>query len=115
MARWSIRLAPIPAALVATDLGIPVYALCERLKITPPSYPLTLERAPGDDRHKWSEENWLFDVTPGRLITAIITEAGALSQDEIARLAADAEAALEMLKEFVEQARVQKPRLDHLP
>ena len=54
-----------PAALVATDLGIPVYALCERLKITPPSYPLTLERAPGGDRDKWREEDWLFDVTPG--------------------------------------------------
>ena len=102
-----------PAALVATDLGIPVYALCELLKITPPSYPLTLERTLGSDRDEWREGDWLFDVTPGRLITAIVTEEGALSQDEIARSAADAEVALELLKEFAEQARVQGPGPDH--
>ncbi len=93
-----------PAALVAADLGIPVYALCERLKITPQSYPLTLERVSGAAGEEWKEGGWLFDVTPARLVTAIITEEGALSQEAVARLASDAEVALTRLKNYVERA-----------
>ncbi len=93
-----------PAALAATDCGVPVYALCERLKITPPSYPLVLERMPGAIHEAWYEENWLFEVTPARLITAIVTEGGALARDEITRVAANAEDGLISLKERRQQA-----------
>jgi translation initiation factor 2B subunit (eIF-2B alpha/beta/delta family) len=103
-----------PAALVASDRGIPVYALCERLKVTPATYPLVLEHAPSDaSERKDSEENWLFDVTPTRLITAIITEQGALSRDEIAQLAADAEDAQKMLRDYVEMVNGRGAGLAH--
>lgn len=102
-----------PAALVATDLSIPVYALCERLKITPPSYPLSLERAEDHSNARWIEENWLFDETPARLITSVISEVGALSQDQIAQLAADAENAFVALKNSAERATANLNGVDH--
>ena len=103
-----------PAALVAADRGIPVYTLCERLKITPTSYPLLLEREPGEDNAprasgEWTWESWLFDVTPARLITSIVTESGALSLDEISRIAAQSEAGLDALRSSAERARWLEP------
>jgi translation initiation factor 2B subunit (eIF-2B alpha/beta/delta family) len=105
-----------PAALVAADLGIPVYTLCERLKITPTSYPLLLEHEPSEDNTsrasgEWMWESWLFDVTPARLITSVVTEEGALSQEEIGRIAAQREAGLGALRSLVEHARPLQP--DH--
>lgn len=102
-----------PAALVATDLCIPVYVLCERLKITPPSYPLSLERAETHSDARWIEENWLFDETPARLITSVISEVGALSQDQIAQLAAAAENAFVALKTSAERATANLNGVDH--
>lgn len=105
-----------PAALVAADLDIPVYTLCERLKITPTSYPLLLEHEPGKDRAsrasgEWMWESWLFDVTPAHLITSVVTEEGALSLDEISHVAAESEAGLAVLRSSVERAWRSEP--DH--
>lgn len=104
-----------PAALVAADLKIPVYALCERLKITPVSYPPILEREADEDgtsraSGEWMRESWLFDLTPARLITAFITEDGALPLAEIAHIASQGEEALAALRSSVERERSQHSR-----
>lgn len=85
-------------ALVAQSASKPVYALAESLKVTAASYPLVIEcadlttalppPAPGVTSH-----SPLFERIPPPLITQIITEAGALTGAEVARLAAEAERA----------------------
>lgn len=89
-------------ALVARAAGKPVYALAERLKITPGAYPLVIEEmnpvellpAPMSGV---TARNVYFDVTPARLITSVITEAGAVDAHDIAELAEDAERAYRAL------------------
>jgi translation initiation factor 2B subunit (eIF-2B alpha/beta/delta family) len=110
------------AALVAADRGIPVYALCERLKIAPTSYPVILERAPASDTTSDGIASWLFDATPARLISAYITEDGPLTLDTIARMAEAADSALLTLKDSVDQARPRrreprawKDKRSHMP
>lgn len=97
-----------PLALVAHAQGKPVYALCERVKITAPSYPLALEEAAPEQLTELTELSGarvagvtlrapLFDLTPGDLLTAVITEEGVVGRAEIARLAEEAEHAWQAL------------------
>ena len=81
-----------PIALAARAAHIPVYVLCESLKIAPANWPLTLEEMEPsellpDPIAGVSARNIYFDVTPHRMITAIITERGLLGAREIRRLA----------------------------
>ncbi len=89
-------------ALVARASEIPVYALAERLKVTPTSYPLVIEEmAPGEllpvPVAGVTARNIVFDVTPAALITSYITELGPFSADDVAQLADEAERAYQSL------------------
>jgi len=91
-----------PLALMARAEGRPAYALCETLKIAPPSWPLTLEAGDPADLTPTpipgvTSEVTLFDRTPAEYIGAVITEDGALDRAAIARHAQVAEAALHTL------------------
>ncbi len=93
-----------PLALMAHEHGKPVYALCESLKVASPDWPLTLESgAPTDLLAEpipgIAIEMTLFEATPAHLIHAIITEAGPLDHDALARLADEARMALESVTE----------------
>jgi translation initiation factor 2B subunit (eIF-2B alpha/beta/delta family) len=77
-----------PLALAARAANRPVYVLSETLKIAPDGWPLSLEE--GDPAAVLPApiagvvaRNVVFDVTPARLISAIITERGALRPDEL--------------------------------
>lgn len=82
-------------ALAAHSIGVPVYILCETLKIAAPDAPLTLEEMdpteilphpiPGV-----TPRNVYFEHVPAHLITGIITEQGRLTHDEISAIAAQA-------------------------
>lgn len=92
-----------PLALVAREAGIPVYALCETLKIASPAFPLALEeKDPAellpDMVAGFSARNPYFDVTPAALIAGYITEQGVLDRDAVARHAQAAGAALAQLQ-----------------
>lgn len=97
------KIGSLPLALAARAAGIPVYALCETLKIAPEGWPLALEEmdpfellpqpVPGI-----RVRNVYFDRTPPEYLTAIITERGPLQPDTVrllARQAADELAALD--------------------
>jgi translation initiation factor 2B subunit (eIF-2B alpha/beta/delta family) len=89
-------------ALVAQAAGKPVFALAERLKVTPDSYPLVIEEmnlaellpAPISGV---TARNISFDVTPARLITSVISETGEMNGHDIARLSEEAERAYRAL------------------
>lgn len=79
-------------ALAAREACVPVYALAERLKITPTAYPLALdEQAPepllASPEAGLTERRPLFERTPAEFVTGVVTEDGPLSAAEIARLA----------------------------
>lgn len=84
-----------PLALAAQAAGVPVYVLCETLKIAATDAPLILEEMnpteilpqpiPGV-----TPRNVYFERVPADRITSIVTECGSLSPDEIAALAAEA-------------------------
>lgn len=82
-------------ALAAHDVDVPVYALAERLKITPPNYPLALgEEAPEpllpSPAAGLVERRPLFERVPGELVAGVVAEDGLLSGPDIARLASEA-------------------------
>ncbi len=91
-----------PLALAAREAHVPVYVLCEALKIASPGFPLTLEEM---DPHELLPEpvgniaprNVYFDHTPADLITGVITERGLLARAEIARIADEAGRAMSAL------------------
>lgn len=92
-----------PLALLAREAGLPVYVLCEMLKIAPPDFPLRLEEM--DPRELLPEPvagvtavNLYFDSTPASLITGIVTERGMLKPPAIAPIAEEAERALALLR-----------------
>jgi translation initiation factor 2B subunit (eIF-2B alpha/beta/delta family) len=81
-----------PLALVAREAGIPVYVLCETLKLAAPDFPLVLEPL------EWSEiaarlpagvaaRSVAFELVPARLISGIVTEEGVLSAAQVAQRA----------------------------
>jgi ribose 1,5-bisphosphate isomerase len=86
------KVGSLPLALCARQAGIPVYVLCESLKIAPAGWPLSLEEMdpaellPNATPHLRAR-NPYFDHTPGDLIAAVITEQGTLTRDQIARQA----------------------------
>jgi translation initiation factor 2B subunit (eIF-2B alpha/beta/delta family) len=89
-------------ALVAQAAGKPVYALAERLKVTPDSYPLVIEEMNPAELLPQPisgvlARNIYFDVTPARLILHVITESGPTDKRDIALLAVEAERAYRAL------------------
>jgi len=89
-------------ALVAQAAGKPVYALAERLKVTPDSYPLVIEEMNPAELLPQPisgvlARNIYFDVTPARLIPHVITESGPTDKRDIALLAVEAERAYRAL------------------
>jgi len=91
-----------PLALMAHDLGRPVYVLCESLKIASPTWPLTLEA--GDPADALTApipgvvvDATAFDQTPSRLIGAVVAERGALDHEALTALAQEAQMALASL------------------
>lgn len=89
-------------ALAARQARVPVYVLCETLKIAAPSFPLVYEEMdPGEllptAHPNITPRNVYFDRTPADVITAVITERGVFSRTEIRQVAEDAAAALRAL------------------
>ncbi|MGH2502561.1 MAG: hypothetical protein ACRDID_08615, partial [Ktedonobacterales bacterium] len=89
-------------ALVAQAAGKPVFALAERLKVTPDSYPLVIEEMNPAELlpapiSGVTARNIYFDVTPARLITSVISETGEMNGHDIARLTEEAERAYRAL------------------
>lgn len=83
-------------ALAAQDASVPFYAVGETLKVAAPSEPL--RGAPEEGKAKevcaerWLEvRNVYFEVTPARLVTAYITDAGILRPDQMRRFATEAD------------------------
>ena len=92
-----------PLALVAHQAGIPIYVVCETLKIAAPDFPLELEeKDPAelvpDVTNHLAARNPYFDTTPAPLITSYITEEGILGRDAIALRAQGAGEALRRLR-----------------
>jgi translation initiation factor 2B subunit (eIF-2B alpha/beta/delta family) len=91
-----------PLALVAHAAGVPVYVLCETIKVASPDFPLHFEEMDPrallpDPTPGVTAYNVYFDHTPAELITSIISERGPLTRDDIARIATDAQTALAAL------------------
>lgn len=91
-----------PLALAAREAEVPVYALCETLKIAAPDFPLVLETL------EWSEmpadvvpgvhtRSVAFELTPAGLLAGVVTEEGVLGRARIAERAQVAGAALATL------------------
>ena len=96
------KIGSYPLAVMAREQHIPVYALCETLKIAAPSFPLTFEEM--DVRELLptpvagvTVHNPYFEAIPAWLVNGVITEAGALDAAAIARYAQQAEGALQAL------------------
>lgn len=80
------------AALAASRASVPVYVLADETKILPSRFPQTVEderpgaevweRAPGGVT-VW---NRYFEVVPAEAITAVVTENGVLSLEELERM-----------------------------
>ena len=96
------KIGSYPIALAARDARVPVYVLCEILKIAAPGFPLVYEEM--DPRELLPDappgvtpRNIYFDRTPTHLVSRLITEAGALVHDDVRRLAVAAGVALDTL------------------
>ena len=82
-------------AWAARGHHVPFYVLCETLKITPRRWTGDLGQLEEKEAEEVLEQpiagvtarNFYFDRTPARLVTAIITEDGALNRSEIQRRA----------------------------
>jgi translation initiation factor 2B subunit (eIF-2B alpha/beta/delta family) len=92
-----------PLALSARAAGVPVYVLCETLKIAAADFSLHMEEM--DPRELLPDavpgitpRNPYFDHTPAELISAVVTEAGVLTREAIAAQAAAAAGALAALQ-----------------
>lgn len=80
----------------ARGRAIPLYVLCETLKIAPYSWAGNLTQLEEKESREVLEQpiegvtarNFYFDCTPARLVTGIVTERGILGEEEITRLAA---------------------------
>ena len=91
-----------PLALTAREVGVPVFALCETLKIAAPDLPLRFEEMDPRDLlpepvERIAVHNVYFDRTPPHLVRGIVTERGILKPDDIAPLANEAARALALL------------------
>ncbi|WIG57309.1 MAG: hypothetical protein OJF49_000053 [Ktedonobacterales bacterium] len=91
-----------PLALMAHQAHVPIYVLCETVKIAAPDFPLVYEEMPPEELLPQpiagiTPRNPYFDRTPPELITAIIAETGVLSDAKRTRLATEATYLLEIL------------------
>jgi translation initiation factor 2B subunit (eIF-2B alpha/beta/delta family) len=91
-----------PLALMAHEVRVPVYVLCEVIKIASPDFPLRFEEMDPrgllpDPPPGITARNVYFDRTPAELVTEVVTEVGPLSRDDIARIAQEARLALASL------------------
>jgi ribose 1,5-bisphosphate isomerase len=92
-----------PLALVAQAHRVPVYVLCETMKIAAPDFPLVLEEmSPAellpDPPDGVTVRNPYFDHTPTALVTHIITERDILSPADLSRVAGEAAHNLALLR-----------------
>lgn len=84
-----------PLALAAREASVPVYVLCESLKIAAPAYPLVFEERDPDDLNGAplagvEVRTIVFEYTPAALLAGVIAEDGPLAVGEIGRRAAAA-------------------------
>jgi translation initiation factor 2B subunit (eIF-2B alpha/beta/delta family) len=93
-----------PLALAAHAAGVPVYILCETMKVAPEGWPLVLEEM--DPAELLPEpvagisvRNVYFDHTPAEYVSAIVTERGALQPSQVRALAQQAARELAALDE----------------
>lgn len=91
-----------PLALMAHEAHVPIYVLCETVKIAAPDFPLVYEEMPPEELLPQpiagiTARNPYFDRTPPELITAMIVETGVLSDTERTRLTSEATHRLEIL------------------
>ncbi|PWT77262.1 MAG: hypothetical protein C5B60_03035 [Chloroflexi bacterium] len=96
------KVGTLPLALVAREAGVPVYVLCETLKVASPRSTLTFEEM--DSRELLptplpgvTARNIYFELTPHALITEIITEQGILTPEETLAISRRAEQSLALL------------------
>jgi translation initiation factor 2B subunit (eIF-2B alpha/beta/delta family) len=98
------KIGSFPLALAARAADVPVYALCETLKVAPEGWPLALEEM--DPRELLPEptagvavRNVYFDLTPASFITAVVTQQGVLRPEEVRPLAQKAARELTALRD----------------
>lgn len=91
-------------ALAAREAHVPVCVLCETIKIAAPGLPLVFEEMDPSELlpavvavPHVTARNVYFDRTPADLITAVITERGVLTREQIRRVADEAAHALATL------------------
>jgi translation initiation factor 2B subunit (eIF-2B alpha/beta/delta family) len=91
-----------PLALVAREARVPVYVLCETLKIASPRSELAFEEM--DSRELLPNPspgvtvcNIYFDLTPHELISKLITEQGILTPEDTLAISRRAEQSLTLL------------------
>ncbi len=88
-------------ALAAADEGVPLYVVCTTAKFDVMSLlgrkPVIEEGEPGEFAEVPGVEvrNLLFEVTPARLVTSIVTERGAMGPEEVGQ-------AMEGMRRYVE-------------
>jgi len=96
------KIGSYPLALVARSQNVPVYVLCEMLKIAPTSLPLAFEEMSAAELGAQPEDglevrNVYFDRTPHELLSGILTERGMLTRDLIGAWAREHDTALRHL------------------
>jgi translation initiation factor 2B subunit (eIF-2B alpha/beta/delta family) len=77
------------AVLMARELDVPAYAVCQTHKIAPPGWPVSLERQEPDDVHETTDfrvRNVVFDATPLNWFAQVVTERGPLTQGLLAEV-----------------------------
>jgi translation initiation factor 2B subunit (eIF-2B alpha/beta/delta family) len=97
------KVGSFPLAVTAHTLGVPVYALCETLKIAASEFPLAFEEmAPAEllpgPVPGITVRNVYFDRTPAEYVSGVVTEEGILDGAAIAARAHAAAEALAMLE-----------------
>ena len=96
------KVGTLPLALAARESGVPVYVLCETMKIAAPSFPLGFEEMDPNELLPYpvagvTVRNVYFDLTPSALIGKIISEQGSLTPLDIEDIADRAEQMLTLL------------------
>lgn len=100
------KVGSFPLAMAARSAGVPLYVVCETLKIAPFELPLALESLPpaalmASPPAGLAVNTTAFDVTPAELVTGVVTENGLTTTAEIERLAALAsEAYRELMRPY---------------
>ena len=99
------KVGTLPLALAAREARVPVYVLCETMKIAAPDFALTFEEMDPAELLPAPEpgvrvRNVYFDLTPGPLVTKIISEQGVLTPADILAIARRAGQVLALLAPF---------------